>query len=269
MSKRNSQTAKTAARERLRVERERQAKRDKVRRQFVVGGAVVGVLALGAGIAVAVVKMNAPSYWEKAADQKLVAPANSTGKNGTSIEIGDANAKHTLKVYEDLRCPVCAQFEQTSGEEVQKDATAGKYKISYTMGAFLDDALKQGQGSKNALSALGAALNVSKDAFVQYHALLYSKDVHPEETKDDFGSDAKLIEIAQKVTALKGNKTFENAVRNGTYDKWALTMAKQFDTDGIQGTPTVKLDGKTIENVQTMTPQQFTAAVDAQIGAKQ
>ncbi|WP_405766301.1 DsbA family protein [Actinacidiphila glaucinigra] len=266
MSKRNSQAAKNAARERLRVEREREAKRDKLRRQLVVGGSVLGVLALGAGIAVAVVKMNAPTYWEKAADKPLVKPANSSGKNGTSIVIGDESAKHTLKVYEDLRCPVCAQFEQTSGETVQKDAKDGKYKISYTMGAFLDDRLAQGQGSKKALSALGAALNVSKDAFVQYHALLYSKDVHPEETKDDFGSADKLIELAQKVDALKGNKTFDNAVRNGTYDKWALTMDQQFTDDGIQGTPTVKLDDKPIESPQAMTADQFTAAVDQIIG---
>lgn len=266
MSKRNSQAAKNAARERLRAERERQARRDRLRRQLVVGGSVLGVLALGAGIAVAVVKMNAPTYWEKAADKPLVKPANSEGKNGTSIVIGDENAKHTLKVYEDMRCPVCAQFEQTSGETVQKDAKDGKYKISYTMGAFLDGALGQGQGSKKALSALGAALNVSKDAFVEYHTLLYSKDVHPEETKDDFGSADKLIDLAQKVDALKGNKTFENAVRNGTYDKWALAMDQQFTDDGIQGTPTVKLDGKTIDSVQTMTTDQFTAAVDQIIG---
>ncbi|MFD4663257.1 DsbA family protein, partial [Streptomyces halstedii] len=37
MSKRNSQANKSAARERLRAERERQAKKDKTRKQLVVG----------------------------------------------------------------------------------------------------------------------------------------------------------------------------------------------------------------------------------------
>ncbi|MDX6348218.1 MAG: hypothetical protein QOF84_3008, partial [Streptomyces sp.] len=45
MSKRNSLAAKTAARERLRAERERQAKRDKLRRQILVAGGVVATLA--------------------------------------------------------------------------------------------------------------------------------------------------------------------------------------------------------------------------------
>jgi protein-disulfide isomerase len=267
MSQRNSIAAKSAARERLRAERERQAKKDKAKRQFIVGGAVVAVLAIAVGIGVAVVKMNQPSYWAKAANQPLVQPANSSGKNGTSIVIGNASNKHVLKVYEDMRCPVCAQFEQTSGASVQKLAANGTYQISYTMGTFLDGNLK-GTGSKNALAALGAALNVSKDAFVEYHTLLYSAKYHPVETTDTFSSNKKLIELAQKTKLLKDNKTFQNAVNKGTYDKWALTMSKQFDSDGITATPTVKLDGKAIANVQSMTAAQFESAVNTQLGKK-
>ncbi|WP_329319200.1 thioredoxin domain-containing protein [Streptomyces sp. NBC_01262] len=265
MSQRNSLAAKTAARERLRAEREKQAKRDKLRRQLLVFGGVIATLAVLAGVAVAVVKMNQPSYWEAAKDKKLVKPAHSSGTNGTSILVGSASAKHTLKVYEDLRCPYCAQFEQTSGDTMAADVKAGTYNMSYTMGAFLDDSLGQGQGSKNALSALGAALNVSTDAFVAYHKVLYSKAVHPEETTDAFGSDTNLIKYAQKVPALKDNAAFQKAVKDGTYDKWALTMAAQFDSDGITGTPTVKLDGTAIENPQSMTADQFEAAIKAQL----
>jgi protein-disulfide isomerase len=134
------------------------------------------------------------------------------------------------------------------------------------MGTFLDGSLK-GTGSKNALSALGAALNVSKEAFVDYHKVLYSKSVHPEETDDTFGSDANLIKYAQKVPALKDNKKFQDAVSKGTYDKWALTMSDQFDKDKIQGTPTVKVDGTTISSVQQMTAAQFIAAVEKQLGS--
>lgn len=45
MSKRNSAAAKTAARERLRAERERDAKRAKIRRQVIVACSAVAVLA--------------------------------------------------------------------------------------------------------------------------------------------------------------------------------------------------------------------------------
>jgi len=62
MSKRNSQASKTAAREKLRLERERQAKRDKVKRQAIVAGSIVAVLAIAGGVGYAVVQNNKPSY---------------------------------------------------------------------------------------------------------------------------------------------------------------------------------------------------------------
>lgn len=266
MSNRNSQAAKTSARERLRAERERQAKKDKIKRQLTVAGGVVAVLAIAGGVALALVLVLQPTYWEKAAHRKLVVPANASGEDGTSVVIGDASNKHTLNVYEDLRCPVCAGFEQESGDTVQELAKEGKYKISYTIGTFLDDNLK-GTGSKNALSALGAALNVSKDAFVDYHKVLYSKNVHPDEKVDAFSSDANLIKYAQKVPALKDNKKFEDAVKKGTYDKWALTMSAQFNKDKISGTPTVRLDGTAIDDVAEMTAAQFTSAVEKKLGS--
>src|SRR4051794_5690621 len=137
MSKRNSQASKTAARERLRVERERQAKRDKAKRQVIVASSIVGVLAIAGGIGYAVVQNNKPGYWEAAKDDKLVKPANTSGTNGTTVILGKSSAKKTLKLYEDSRCPVCAQFEQTVGSTVKKDFDAGKFKIQYIGATFI------------------------------------------------------------------------------------------------------------------------------------
>ena len=64
MAKRNSQEAKRAARERLRVEREKQAKRDKIRRQAIVGGSLVAVLAIAGGVAYYAARPNGP--WDAA-----------------------------------------------------------------------------------------------------------------------------------------------------------------------------------------------------------
>ncbi|MGP3981329.1 thioredoxin domain-containing protein [Streptomyces sp. KR80] len=274
MSKRNSQANKAAARERLRAERERQAKRDKIRRQLLVGGSIVAVLAIAGGIGVAIANMggNASDDWKEAAkEKKYAAPANTTGPKGTTVVIGDQKSKNTLEIFEDMRCPVCAMFEQATGEIVLKDMRDAKYKLKFTMGAFLDDSLQEkGAGSKNALSALGAALNVSPEAFLEYKKTLYSKKNHPEETTDGFADDAKLIEIAQQVKDLKGNKSFEEAVKSGTYDRWALQMAAAFQkVKDVSGTPTLKLNGVKLEvdspqggKVAAMLPDQFQPAVE-------
>ncbi|MEU8869702.1 thioredoxin domain-containing protein [Streptomyces javensis] len=269
MSNRNSQQNKQAARERLRAERERQAKKDRMRRQLFVGGAVVAVLAIAGGIGYAVTNMNsddANQKWRAAAEKKTFAkPANATGPQGTTVVIGDKKAKNTLHVYEDMRCPVCAQFEKYTGPTVLKDLKDGTYKAQFTMGTFLDDNKQQpGAGSKNALSALGAALDVSPQAFLDYKEALYAPKNHPEETDDAFANDQKLIDVAQQVKELKGNTAFEKAVKNGTYDRWALAMSKTFnDTKDITGTPSFKMNGKKLQvgDNPPMTPDQFTPLV--------
>ncbi|MGA5065896.1 DsbA family protein [Streptomyces exfoliatus] len=271
MSARNSQSNKAAARERLRVERERQAKKDRARRQLVVGVSALAVLAAAGGIGYAVVQSNKPSHWESVAEASTVkAPKNTSGTNGTTVVVGKESAKKTLELYEDSRCPVCATFEQSVGATVEKDVEAGKYKIKYVGATFIDDAAT-GEGSKNALSALGAALNVSPEAFLKYKAALYSEEFHPEENDDKFAKDSYLLEIADSVPALKNNAEFKKNVEDGTFDAWAMKMSKAFDASGVTGTPTLKMNGKPVTVAGTdnppMTPTEFTTAVDAALKA--
>ncbi|UNO42601.1 thioredoxin domain-containing protein [Streptomyces sp. MST-110588] len=291
MSNRNNQANKQAARERLRAERERQAKRDKVRRQLTVGGAIVAVLAVAGGIGVVVANSGGSdgtdtdtaavakagggadsANWVKAAKAKLVKPAHTSGENGTTIVVGKADAKNTLELFEDARCPGCASFEQNVGGTVQKDIKDGKYKVSFHLGTFLDANLK-GTGSKNALSAMGAALNVSTDAFLKFKEALYSKEYHPDEMgPDKFADDSYLLKIADTVDGLKGNQAFQKAVKSGTYDKWALVMSQDFNTHKeVQSTPTVKMNGTIVGTdsdrgkAAPSTPDAFTSMIGEQM----
>ncbi|MFF2568118.1 DsbA family protein [Streptomyces sp. NPDC058084] len=246
MSKRNSQANKAAARERLRIEREKQAKKEKARRQVIVAGTAVAVLAVAGGIGYAVVQAGKPSQWEAAADAKsIAAPKNTEGQDGTTVVLGKPEAKKTLEIFEDSRCPVCATFEQGVGATVEKDVADGKYKLKYVGATFIDNS-DQGEGSKNALSALGAALDVSPEAFLKYKAALYSTRFHPEESQDKFAKDSYLLEVADSVPALKGNAEFKKNVEDGTFDAWAMKMSQAFDKSGVTGTPTLKMDGETL-----------------------
>ncbi|EME96999.1 DsbA family protein [Streptomyces mobaraensis NBRC 13819 = DSM 40847] len=275
MSNRNNAQNKQAARERLRAERERQAKKDKTKRQLVVAGSLVVVLAIAGGVGFAVSKMNdsEDGQWKAAADKTLVKPANTAGENGTEVVLGDKNAKETLTVYEDPRCPVCATFEQNSGKKLRQDVKDGRYKVRFVLANFIDDvpAIK-GTGSKNAVSALGAALNVSPEAFFDYKETLYSTANHPEETDDAFADDQKLLDLAQQVPALKGNKKFENSVKDHTFDRWALEIGKLMGEDGIKGTPALVHNKKQLYVPGSENPplkeQDFTAVIDAEFGAK-
>ncbi|WP_262701395.1 MULTISPECIES: DsbA family protein [Streptomyces] len=197
----------------------------------------------------------------------LVTPAHSSGPSGTTVVIGEADAEHTLDVYEDLRCPPCASFDQAVGPTIAKDIKAGKYKVSFHFAAILDKNMG-GSGSANALSALGAALDVSTDTFLDYKAALMSSKNHPEESKDSYADDDRLLAVSQEVYALKTNASFREALREGTYDPWAKKMIADFDASGVSGTPTVKLDGSQLTGSGGSTPAtaaEFTEAVNKQL----
>lgn len=265
MSARNSKANKAAARERLRLEREAQAKKEKTRRQLIVIGSTIAVLAVAGGISYGVIQANEPDHWESVAKEAVTAPKNTDGTNGTNVVIGKPEAKKTLEFYEDARCPKCAEFEQGVGETVKKDLAAGKYKVKFVGATFIDN-MDQGEGSKNALSAMGAALNVSPEAFSDYKAALYSKKFHPTESEDKFAKDSYLLEVADSVPALKGNAEFKKNVEDGTFDAWAVKMSDAFDKSGVEGTPTLKMDGKkvTVEGTQNppVTASEYNTAVD-------
>ncbi|MFD6334527.1 DsbA family protein [Streptomyces niveus] len=265
MSARNSNANKAAARERLREERERQARRDRTRRQLVVAGSTVAILAIAGGVGFGVVQANKPSHWEAAKDAKAVtAPKNTSGANGTTVVIGKPEAKKTLELYEDSRCPICATFEQQVGATIQKDVDAGKYKIKYVGATFIDNS-DNGEGSKNALSALGAALDVSPEAFSAYKTALYSAANHPSESDDKFADDAALLKIADSVNELKDNAAFKKNVESGTFDAWAMKMSATFDNSSVEGTPTLRMDGKTVtaegSKNAPLTAPEYTAAI--------
>ncbi|TDC10585.1 DsbA family protein [Streptomyces sp. 8K308] len=276
MSKRNSAEAKRAARERLRAEREREEKKARTRRRLAVGGAAVAILAMAGGIGMAVASMGGGgdnTDWGAVRSQlddggngedaafPTAAPANATGDDGLTVRVGEEDAANTLTLYEDPRCPACAAFEQSTGETVSQGVENGDYAVEYVFGTFLDDRLT-GSGSKNALNALGAALDVSPEAFVAYHDALYSAEFHPEESSDEFADDDYLIEIAQSVPELADNQQFEDAVQNSTFAVWALQMSDKFNADDeVTGTPTLKFNGEVVDTPQT--PEDFTAMVEA------
>ncbi|GAA3027225.1 hypothetical protein GCM10020229_43230 [Kitasatospora albolonga] len=262
-------TPKTgAARERLAEAREAETRRATVRRRLATAGAVVAVLAL-AGATVAVVSATRttaePASASVAAPTALVVPANATGPDSTVVTYGKADAPHTLKVYEDFRCPICEKLETSAGKTIQQLADEGTYKIEFHLAAFLDDNLG-GKGSKTALAAAGAALNEGPDKFKAFHDVLYANQ--PDERKDGFGDVNTILDLAGKVPGLKTD-AFVKAVQEGTYLPWAAKVAKAFNASGVRGTPTVLLDDKPLNvfpNNQIITGDAFAALVRQSVG---
>ncbi|MGW6268071.1 DsbA family protein [Streptomyces sp. NPDC055060] len=182
-----------------------------------------------------------PEAKEPPAGTDALAKAPATVKGGV-ITVGDPKAGHTVKLYEDARCPICKKFEETGAQALVKPVAEGKVKVEYTLASFLDKNLG-GSGSVNAANALRASVDAGK--FPQYHAAVFANQAEVE--TDDAYTPAFLLKIADQVDGLRG-AGFDKAVRKGTYEKWVGEAMQAFTHDGMQGTPTVVIDGKKAES---------------------
>lgn len=189
VSEKNEQ-GKRAARDRLVQQRERQRASERRRRTLIVSSAVVGVLALAA--VVGVIAANSGGKDKSGAAGPAVAPSGATGKDSLAIRVGADNAPSTLTIWEDFRCPVCAQFENAFRDTVHQLENTGQIKVEYHLATIIDGNLG-GSGSLRAANAAACAQDAGR--FPAYHDVLYRNQ--PQETDDAFGDNAKLIELGE------------------------------------------------------------------------
>lgn len=236
MSEKNRE-AKRSARERLTEERERQKARDKRRRALIVGAAVVGVLGLAA--VVGLLAANAGDD-EKDTSGPVVVPKGATGEDELTLPLGKADAKSTLTIWEDFRCPACKGFEDAFRSTIHDLADKGELKVEYHLATLIDGNMG-GSGSLRAANAAACAQDAGK--FPAYHDVLFKNQ--PAETDDAFGKNEKLIDLAGQVDGLVTD-SFKKCVEDGRHDSWVVRSNKAFEDAKLQGTPTVLLNGKSI-----------------------
>ncbi|MFD4987584.1 DsbA family protein [Streptomyces sp. NPDC058374] len=250
---------KRAARERLKAERAKEESRNKRRRGLVVGGSVVGVLALAA--AVGVIAANAGETEQKAGP--VVAPKGAAGEDGLAIPVGDASAKSTLVIWEDFRCPACANFENAYRSTIHELTEKGLLKVEYHLATLIDGNMR-GEGSHRAANAAVCAQDAGK--FPEYHDVLFANQ--PLETEDAFASDDHLLDLAEKVDGLV-TPAFTSCVKDGGHDAWVTESHKAFQKGDFPGTPTVLLNGKSVfgDQKNPLTPEKLKQLVEEKAGA--
>ncbi|TQL23068.1 thioredoxin domain-containing protein [Streptomyces sp. SLBN-134] len=253
MSEKN-RDGKRTARERLAVEREKQKAADKRRRALIVGASVVCVLGLAAVIGV--IAANSGGDGESDSAGPVVAPSGALGKDGTAIPVGKPDAKATLTVWEDFRCPACKSFEQTYRPTIHELTDAGQLKVEYHLVTLIDNGLG-GTGSRNAANAAACAQDAGK--FAAYHDVLFRSQ--PMESDDAYSDNAKLIDLAGKVDGLD-TPAFRTCVEDGTHNSWVAKSHQAFQKSGFNGTPTVLFEGKNIYQDRSMTPAKFKQMVE-------
>ncbi|MFP5312926.1 MAG: DsbA family protein [Actinomycetes bacterium] len=286
---RKSKAERTAeAREKARLIREAQAKKDK-RNKLLIGwgivAAVVAILVVVALVVTSSMKQNAPVA------EQGPSPANVTANGGVILlantdvaksepgtvdaaTVGDApktppaelvapgseaEAGKPVKVviYVDFICPICKNFEAQYGEQLTSLRNEGKITVEYRALGFLDR-MSSTNYSSRAANAAACVVNESPEKYADFLNTLFEKQ--PAENGAGL-SDNDLKKIASDLGV-----NIDSCVDDKTYRPFVKYTTKQAAAAGITGTPSVFVDGKQWgkgDSAQTPFPEFLQAAVAA------
>ncbi|WP_134764975.1 thioredoxin domain-containing protein [Nocardioides sp. 1609] len=195
------------------------------RRNLMVGGVVALVLVL---LAVVIY------FFSRSNDVEAAAP----GSSDYGVTIGPEDAPHTLVIYEDFLCPACGALEEATGDRLAELADEGEVFVDYRPFTLLD---RLGTYSARSAGAFGVVLEESgPEVAKKFHDLLYAEQ--PEEGAEPYPDAAWLVDKAVEAGAD------EDAVRTGIEEgenDFAKEATQEAVDAGVQGTPTVILDGET------------------------
>ncbi|SDR76150.1 Protein-disulfide isomerase [Nocardioides scoriae] len=207
------------------------ATKERNRRLLVALAAVVVVCALVAGVVI----FSGGDGSQDAPSADVPAAAS-----GQALVIGPKDAAHQVVVYEDFLCPYCRELENGSRSFLQAGAAAGTVRVEYRPFHLLQD-----DYSERALNAWGIVLAQGTPAqALAFHDKLY--DEQPYEAASSKPDDAQLADWAKDAGVSDGKVL--DAIRSGTIDQQFVDAADATaEKAGVQGTPTVTLDGKPLE----------------------
>ncbi|EGD43091.1 hypothetical protein NBCG_02588 [Nocardioidaceae bacterium Broad-1] len=219
--KREARAAKAAAE--LEALRKKQARKS-----------ILTVVAVCAAIAVIVGGL----VWfslSRSGDSEIAAPEAGSSEHG--LVIGPDDAPHKVVIYEDFLCPYCGDFEAASRKDLAELAADGKVQVDYRPFVLLD---RIGPYSELATSAFAVVQEEAGDEVAKkFHDLLFENQ--PSES-GPFPEGADLVDLA--VEAGAEESAVKDRIENLDGKAWADAATQAAADDGVQGTPTILLDGE-------------------------
>ncbi|MEH1017327.1 thioredoxin domain-containing protein [Micromonospora sp. CPCC 206060] len=235
MSKRVGQ--KQAAR----VVREQLARERRRRRTAWVSGIAVVTLVAAGLVGFAVFSAQRPKG-------NFAVPATATAdRAGLTVGSGPV----TVELYLDYLCPACRAFEQDAGATLERLVADKRITLVYHPVAILD---RYSTNAYSSRSAAGAGCAADAGKLTEYTEALYADQ--PAEGGPGH-SDEQLVNLAAGASLPQDE--FGQCLRENRYADWVTHVTDAMSARGVNGTPTVFVDGRQLPRP---TAQTLTAAVD-------
>jgi protein-disulfide isomerase len=160
---------------------------------------------------------------------------------GLKVASGPAGA-NTLQIFEDFQCPACGSFEASFGSAIQEIIDGNQINVFFHPMNFLDKNLPGSNSSSlRSANALGCAADAGQA--VNYH---------------------KALLLALGMAAgipTDGATPFSKCLQDGKYYEWVANSNEYAFANGVEGTPTVWLNGIPLPDSAYQSPDAFVAAV--------
>jgi protein-disulfide isomerase len=170
--------------------------------------------------------------------------------NGSAITF-DNGAVTTIDVWEDPQCPVCKYFADANGDYLDSLIREKKATVRYHVLSFL--------GDESVRAANASFCAADEGQYLDFHKALYT--VQSQLENSGFWSNESLVDIGKKI-GINSTK-FEDCVTKGSKVDLVQANSDSMSKYGVQGTPTVFINGKLWERTQNeFVLEEFKAAVE-------
>lgn len=193
-------------------------------------------------VAVLVVTLNNAATPKPLPTETNAPSASNIEADTGAIVVGDG--ENRLDTYIDFMCPVCNQFEQVYGAEIQSMVDDGSITLGIHPISILDAKSSGTQYSTRAASAAYCVAVADPDASLPFLQAMFENQ--PAEGSSGL-TNAEILDIATGV----GVTGIDSCVNDATYSGFVTAMTPQTPiqpgSQGI-GTPTVAVNGQVIAN---------------------
>ncbi|MFL5843625.1 MAG: DsbA family protein [Solirubrobacteraceae bacterium] len=171
-----------------------------------------------------------------------------TSVTADAIVLGEGPVR--IDAYIDFMCPYCRAFEEETGPLLDELLDGGQITLAYHPVAFLDRLSTTGYSTRAASAARGAA---DARRFRAYAGALFAGQ--PDEGGPGL-SDDELVGLGREAGL---DDDFASGVREGRHRDWAAAVTEAAVDAGVEGIPTVLVDGTQVDR----DPESIRAAITA------
>lgn len=213
--------------------------------QVLVGLLVVAAFVIGMLVPKGNLFQGTATAYPSASNAPVGAPTAPTPGQKVNVSVGhlpvlgDKNAKVTVIEFADFRCPFCEQwFQQVEPNLIKDYVNTGKVKFAFRHYAFL--------GPASIVAANASECANEQGKFWDFHDYLYKNQ--PPETDTSMYTTDNLTQVAG--TLGMDTTQFKSCLSANKYQKNVDTDLQEGQKAGVNGTPTVFIDGQSIVGAQ-------------------